>query len=33
MVHVICRMDLRFSTVGSDEVKTLAEAKDKLLAK
>jgi hypothetical protein len=32
MVDVICRMDLRFPTVGSDEVKTLAEAKDKLLA-
>jgi len=25
-------MDLRFPTIGSDEVKTLAETKDKLLA-
>ena len=32
MVDVICRMDLRFPTVGSAAVKTLAEAKDKRLA-
>jgi hypothetical protein len=32
MVDVICRMDLRFPTIGSDGVRTLAETKDKLLA-
>jgi len=32
MVHVIRQMDLRFPMVGSDEMKTLADTEEELLA-